>query len=432
MKINPTHRRARTALGFAAIAAFGGATLVGCTQAVATLPARPATAAARRPLVTHRVLHSFGATAGDGEMPLAGLTLANGLLYGTTYAGGASGHGAVYALNARDEERVVFSFPGGAEGAHPAAGLIEVHGALVGTTRSGGGAAACPAGCGSVIEVQADGSARALYDFRGGTDGAFPRGNLVEVNGNLYGTTTAGGDAGLGTVFELEPSGVERIIHSFNGGSSDGAYPEAGLVVMNGALYGTTRFGGPSRDCASIGPGFEGCGVVFAVELFSGAERVVHAFTGEADGAKPSGDLLAFDDALYGVTEHGGTGTRCGIGKPGGCGTVFEIRRDRPERILYSFAGGNDGATPVGGLIAANGTLYGTTTAGGTGSACGGGCGTVFALSPLGVKRVLYNFGGLANGGRPTGELRDVNGSLYGTTREGGTSGKGTVFVVTP
>jgi uncharacterized repeat protein (TIGR03803 family) len=429
MDMDLARSRGHKMLRLFAIAAFGVAALVGCARAVSPLPTQPAAAQSLRPHVRYRLIHSFGAAAGDGETPLAGLTLVNGLLYGTTYSGGASGLGTVFELSAAGEERVIFSFRG-VDGAYPTGGLIETNGALSGTTRNGGTAKACSLGCGTVFDVHADGKESVLYSFRGGTDGAYPRANLVDVNGIRYGTTTGGGDAGFGSVFELEPSGVERIIHSFKSGKTDGAYPEGDLVLLNGVLYGTTRFGGPSRECASIGPGFEGCGTVFGFDISTGAERVVHAFDG-ADGAVPLAGLLALNGALYGVTEYGGTSTRCGTGKPSGCGTVFEIRPHQTERVVYDFAGGNDGASPRGGLIAVSGKLYGTTAAGGASSACGGGCGTVFELSALGVKRVLYNFGGLSDGARPAARLIDANGALYGTTTEGGASGKGTVFAIT-
>jgi uncharacterized repeat protein (TIGR03803 family) len=93
-----------------------------------------------------------------------------------------------------------------------------------------------------------------LYSFSGGTDGSFPTANLINVNGMLYGTTSFGGgyygcgnSNGCGTVFSIDPkSGTEAVLHSFGSGS-DGGSPVAGLINVNGMLYGTTASGGAQR-----------------------------------------------------------------------------------------------------------------------------------------------------------------------------------------
>ena len=100
---------------------------------------------------------------------------------------------------------------------------------------------------------------------------------------------------------------------------------------------------------------------------------------------------------------------------------------------IHSFQGGEDGAGPTGGLLIDNaGNLYGTTKMGGTGNFCGGGCGTVFKMTPDGTITVLYNFTGQSDGARPTGALiADAAGNLYGTTSQGGHD-HGTVFKIAP
>jgi uncharacterized repeat protein (TIGR03803 family) len=118
--------------------------------------------------------------------------------------------------------------------------------------------------------------------FGSGTDpGSYPAAGLAYVNGTLYGTTVHGGSSnpqspnlGLGTVFAVSKSGTERVLHSFTG-RPDGAYPYAGLISVNGTLYGTTSGGGAN-----------GYGTVFAVST-SGAERVLYSFKGGTDGANP-------------------------------------------------------------------------------------------------------------------------------------------------
>jgi uncharacterized repeat protein (TIGR03803 family) len=110
---------------------------------------------------------------------------------------------------------------------------------------------------------------------------------------------------------------------------------------------------------------------------------------------------------------------------------VFEIAADGTEKTLYAFNGGNDGWSPVAGLIEdKSGNLYGTTEAGGSTTACSGvGCGIVFKIAPDGSETILYDFTGSNDGAHPAaGLLRDKKGNLYGTTLAGGSAGEGTVF----
>jgi len=202
---------------------------------------------------------------------------------------------------------------------------------------------------------------KSLYSFKGVPDGATPyAGGLIDVNGTLYGTTRLGGATGIGTVFKVSTSdGTESVLYSFHG--TQGAFPSAALIDVNGALYGTT-FGG----------GATGAGTVFEVST-RGKERVLHSFSG-TDGAGPSAALIDVNGALYGTAYGGGAS---------GGGTVFEVSTSGNESVLYSFKGDpSDGQNPPGGgLIDVNGTLYGTTEAGGGSASCFSGCGTVFKVS---------------------------------------------------
>ncbi len=182
-------------------------------------------------------------------------------------------------------------------------------------------------------------------------------------------------------------------------------------------LYGTTQQGGAF-----------GHGAVFAVTT-TGSEKVLYSFKGGSDGETPFAGLVSISGAFYGTTFNGGSGCS------GGCGTVFVVNTSGKERVLYSFRGyPHDGAHPLGSLVTVDGMLYGTTWVGG--GACTSGCGTVFKVSPSGQERVLYSFKGAPGGANPAGALAMVNGKLYGTTVNGGTStacstfGCGTVFQV--
>jgi uncharacterized repeat protein (TIGR03803 family) len=109
-----------------------------------------------------------------------------------------------------------------------------------------------------VYSLSTTGKEKVLHSFTGASDGAYPLAGLVDVNGILYGTTSYGGAAEDGTIFSISAAGVKTVLHSFAGGS-DGASPEAGLLDLAGALYGTTINGGGSKCHA------RGCGTVFEI-----------------------------------------------------------------------------------------------------------------------------------------------------------------------
>jgi uncharacterized repeat protein (TIGR03803 family) len=378
---------------------------------------------------TLKVLHSF--EGADGANPEASLVRdAVGNLYGTTLFGGASGAGTVFKLDRTGEETFLYSFTGGADGRLPMAALIQDKaGNLYGTAFAGGDFNACMhplRGCGTVFKVDTTGRQTVLYRFTG--DGKQPSAGLVrDATGNLYGTTRLGGGGscgfGCGTVFKLDPGGRESVLYRFNGGT-DGALPPSALIRDKaGNLYGTTVLGGK----VSCNPP-NGCGVVFKLHT-TGAESVLHSFSGRADGAFPSAGLVRDKSGnLYGTTSNGGDQT-CSLG----CGVVFKLDTKGKEKVLYSFKGGMDGANPEAGLVRdAAGNLYGTTFYGG-GTGCYGGCGTVFKVGKGGNKTLLYSFTGGADGGNPyAGVIGDAAGNLYGTTFGGGVSGGGIVFKLKP
>jgi uncharacterized repeat protein (TIGR03803 family) len=255
-----------------------------------------------------------------------------------------------------------------------------------------------------------------LFSFNG-TDGKEPYASFVYANGELYGTTYGGGKSDNGTVFEMTAATrKESVLHSFTGGM-DGSLPEASLLDVQGTLYGTTVNGGGSGDE----------GTVFKVDS-NGTETILHRFGIGSDGANPYAGLTDLGGTFYGTTAGGGADSQ---------GTVFKITTSGSESVLYSFGKTLDGGTtPVGRLIDVNGMLYGTTMYGGSsyrGKYCyGSGCGTVFKITSSGVLTVLYNFQGGSDGSMPAAQLTNVNGTLYGTTLQGGGTNDGTVFEITP
>jgi uncharacterized repeat protein (TIGR03803 family) len=331
------------------------------------------------PAGSETVLHTFTGVP-DGELPYAGLVRDSaGNLYGTTSAGGAHNHGTVFELSAAGKETILYSFEHGKDGADPVSSLIrDSAGNLYGTALSAGsfGHGPCGDGCGVVFKLSPAGKETVLYAFPyTGTNGGEPLGGLVmDSAGNLYGTTLLGGADNFGTVFKVNPSGNETVLYSFTGGT-DGKNPEAGLAMDSaGNLYGTTTLGGDAVADA---------GVVFEVDA-AGAFSVLYTFTGGADGGAPVADLVR-DSAgnLYGTASLGGDLT--GSCAPAGCGVVFEVDPSGTETVLHSFTGGADGSNPRARVVGpSKGYLYGATTNGGkTGGSCPftAGCGLVFKLS---------------------------------------------------
>lgn len=313
---------------------------------------------------TEIVLHSF--VGGDGWWPTGALVAdAEGNLYGVTLQGGVFMGGNVFKM-AKQNEVSVHVFSGGLDGVYPRGGVVrDPAGNLYGTTENGG-----VYSNGTVYKIDLAAVETTIYSFTGGDDGQSPLAPVILGSaGNLYGTTENGGRHGAGTVFKVSKSGQESTLYSFTGGA-DGAAPWAGLISdSSGNLYGTTSSGGDT----SCNP-FGGCGTVFKVGS-AGQLTVLHTFTGSPDGAVPYGSLLQDSQGnLYGTASSGGD-TACN--PPYGCGTVFEISRAGAFSVLHTFTGSPDGATPYAGLIMdGQANLYGTTWGGGKYNQ-----GTVFELT---------------------------------------------------
>jgi uncharacterized repeat protein (TIGR03803 family) len=366
---------------------------------------------------TFSVVHNF--TGGsDGGGPLNGFTSDGaGNLYGTTSSGGATNHGVVFRLNNEGVETVLYNFKDGSDGAYPQGALIkDKAGNFYGTTLGGGSA-----GTGTVFGITAKGKEQVLYSFAGGKDGAAPEAGLTfDAAGNLYGTTTASGANGTGTVFKLAVpqkglKWMETVLYSF-GAAPDGATPVAGVTFDKaGNLYGTASAGGAY-----------GFGTIFELTPTgaSWTENIIHEFQDGDDGAVPFAGLIADKKGnFYGAAGEGGTG---------GGGTVFELTPENGTwtfTVLYSQAGWNVSGTFRDLMMDASGNLYGTTH-------CDGGpeAGTVYKLTPASGSwsyTLLYTFTGGSDGLYSFSNLVLEQGKLYGTTNEGGTDDAGVVFEVT-
>jgi uncharacterized repeat protein (TIGR03803 family) len=457
------------------------ALLVVCILAVANAPAQSAQTF---------VVHRFNPYP-SGANPQSGVILSlAGNFYGTTTWGGVYNAGVVYKVDASGQQTLLHEFAGGTEGGNPTASLIaDTSGNLYGT--AGG------AGRGVVYEIENTGQYKVLHSFAG-ADGSGPQGTLtLDSQGNLYGTTFGGGAHGLGVVFEISPSGTETVLYSFTGKGTDGSNPQGNLVLDKaGNLYGTTSAGGNdgsgsgtlfkvdtagnettlheftnSTTAAEANPGLvsDGKGTLYGTANYrptggilwtfgssgfhvlegftsgevgavtldkqgdiygtttaglvyqittAGSYSVIYQFTNKlAPGNYLNGNLaISTQGNLYGTTELGGSND---------VGVLFEITPAGEENVLYSFPQGTDGCLPLGPLITDGlGDLFGVT------SGCGAsGQGTVYEIDAKGVETVLYAFQGGSDGAIPNGGLfRDASGNLYGTTISGGANNYGTAF----
>jgi len=224
-----------------------------------------------------------------------------------------------------------------------------------------------------------------------------------------------------GVVYRLSPSGKETVLFS----KFNKAGADSGVIADSSSnLYGATWAGG-NGPC-KVHKRIIGCGTVYKLSP-DGTESVLYAFQGGVDGYYPNGGLVADASGnLYGTTRAGGDGTAC----TPYCGIVFKIAPDGTETVLHVFQGGTgDGWYPWAGVILDQaGNLYGTTIEGGA-----FGFGTVFKVTPDGTESLVYSFKGRGDGDEPIGELTfDSGGNLLGTTSGGGTAGNGTVFRIAP
>jgi uncharacterized repeat protein (TIGR03803 family) len=259
-----------------------------------------------------------------------------------------------------------------------------------------------------------------LYEFNPNIN-AGPLGRLTASGGKLIGTTLSGGTHQAGTVFSFAPgSSAAHVYYSFTAGGTDAVNPTSG-VNGTSLLVGTTPFGGA-----------KGFGAVYTVSTITGIETVLYSFAGGASGWLPSDPPVLVTGAgygksgtLYGVTTYGGDF---------GYGTVYAIDvataiggKSSGWTKLHSFAG-PEGAYPESVPLFYNGFLYGVADRGGV-----TGNGTVYRIDTYtGAGGLFYAFGAAPDGNYPSGSLLLYNGSLYGTTNEGGTMGYGTVFALNP
>ena len=381
-------------------------------------------------------------TNNDGANPQAGLILSGNTLYGTTDTGGTNGDGTLFKINTDGSDFTNFyvftaaTNNGGpatalvnSDGVLPLGDLVLSGGTLYGTAFAGGTNVT-----GTIFAVNTNGTGFTnLYTFSSpaGVDGLNPVAGLLLTHGMLYGTASGNGSHGSGTFFGISTNGTGYTnLYSFFGSPRDGKLPAGDFVLSGGTLYGTTFEGGSGS-----------VGTVFSISTngepqgFLDSQLVNFQSTNGADAW--AGPLLS-GTTLYGATISGGTNNN---------GVIFKVNTDGSGFTnLYNFTllannsvdilTNGDGAQPYGKLILSSNMLYGTTRNGGL-----GGNGTIFALSTNGTGfTTLYSFSAGAknvanlltnsDGAEPETGLVLSSNLLYGTTEHGGTNGTGTVFAL--
>jgi uncharacterized repeat protein (TIGR03803 family) len=379
-----------------------------------------------------KIIYSF-AGGNDGEYLDTDLVMDSaGNIYGTTVQGGDFGSGTVFQLSPSATgwtHTVLYSFTGGNDGGEPYKGVtLDAQGNLYGTAVTGG-SGSCDGGCGVLFKLVNSGGTwtqTVIHHFTGGNDGSGPGSGLTfDPQGNLYGMTPTGGAHGLGVIFQVQPqtngSWKLRVLHAFTGGN-DGSSGSAGRLILDlaGNIYGVTTAGGANGD-----------GIVFELTPAKTGWTLLplYAFKDQPDGALPYGGLI-FDNAgnLYGTTYYAGLHD---------VGTVYELTHASGrwiETVLYSFKGGTDGSSPISTLVSdKTGNLYGTTSDGGTGCACG----VIFKMAHNSdgtwTETVPYRFPGAPGAGFAyNGMVADSHGNFYGATTHGGSANDGTIYKFTP
>lgn len=331
---------------------------------------------------------------------------------------------------------VLSVFPEGTDGLYPGPPTstsplaVDREGNLYGTTPAGGDLSnpICGIDCGAVFKVDRDGRESVIYTFTGGpTDSKQPSSVIRDEEGNLYGTA-------YHLIFKISPWGHETDLYDFTGKSDGGdrsIYDErlGGLIRdREGNLYGVAPGGGLENGCTEYQTPYKynfpplpgvGCGVVFRIDP-RGRETVLYTFTGGADGGIPSGALVRDEEGnLYGTTLEGGdfSSLTCPTYK-NGCGVIFKVDRHGKETVLHTFdaVAGIYAPNPTGLTRDRDGTLYGTTTNGGS-----NGEGVVYKLAVSGEYTVLHNFNYFVSDGMsPLAPPTLIGGDIYGATPSGG------------
>jgi uncharacterized repeat protein (TIGR03803 family) len=337
--------------------------------------------------------------------------------FGGNFTACASGGcGSILRMTPSGTVTDVHDFTGGADGAQPFSNLIEGgDGNLYGSTTLGGNAQACPGivdptGCGTIFKIEPSGAFTTIYTFLG-VEGSYPSGLIMGGNGNFYLVTANTNSVNSGSVFEVTTSGVVTNIYSFSD-PSDGAYPSGIVLGTDGNLYGATYEGGNLAVCSA-----GGCGTIFKLSL-AGTLTTLRTFNGGSDPAGPTVLTEGEDGNFYGQSEQSGNSAN---------GQIFKVTPAGDFTSLYTVDT-NSNLSDAGLTAGSDANFYGVTPFGGKGAK-----GAIFEITPSGTFSLLYNFTGAADGSAPLAALlQGSDGNFYGSNALNGANNRGVLFGFTP
>ncbi len=401
-------------------------------------------------------VHDFDNT--NGSSPLGYLVESGGKLWGVTFNGGSQGRGIIFSIDTDGTNFTKHHDFTNADGSNPRGSMMASGDKLFGLVTSGGSFSD-----GIIYRINNDGTNfTKIHDFDD-TNGKGPYGNLIEYNGLLWGMTRNGGSDSRGVIFSIKPDGTEFTNHfDFQNDVTNGRYPEGDLVVINGSFVGMT-----------IDEGFHGEGIIFTLDLDGTNFTKVHdlgsqygraapqhlsqhndkiwgmnprggesrdglIFTMDRDGGNftkvhdfddnnvenggdPHGFLVESNDRLWGMTADGGEN---------GDGVVFSTNMqggDYTKAADLEYTAPGEPSDPYGSLLASNGKLWGVRSQNGT-----SGDGVIFTVDNDGSNYTeIHDFDG-TNGSFPLGTMVESNGKIWGVTEGGGTSDYGIIFNINP
>ncbi|HEU6447215.1 MAG TPA: choice-of-anchor tandem repeat GloVer-containing protein [Verrucomicrobiae bacterium] len=386
-------------------------------------------------------LHRFNPLTGnlnlDGANPAASLVLLGNVLCGATLNGGVKGAGTAFYVGLDGTAFNAFrSFTNSPDAGNSQSKFL-ISGNLFGATIAGGSSDA-----GTMFSMDTNGNLSILRNFSTvsadnatNSGGASPNAALALSGSTIFGIASAGGSDANGTIFSISTNGLAfAVLHNFSAldpnteTNADGALPCGGVVISGNTLFGAASLGGA-----------DGSGVIFSMATNGNDFSVLHHFTAldaqtatNSDGAFPSAGLMLQNGTLFGTTIAGGAAGR---------GVIFSVGTNGSNfAVLHSFSAtdsltgtNSDGASPCAALVLYSNLLYGTASTGGDGAS-----GTVFCLKTNGAQfQTVYAFtavnsmtGTNRDGAFPVASVLPVGNALYGTAFAGGAGGEGTVFSV--